>query len=93
MPRERTELQRASGKLTSSLGKVWHQHLGDDELWEKCDVVLNKSHDFLQAKNAENIIQLLNGQSISEYLGEDFLQHHPQILEYIRELEKAIRDE
>ena len=86
MPRNRTELQKLAGKLISSIQKVWGEQSGEEQA-EISEEVMYKGHDLLQAGTIENMNSLLGSLSVSEYLGEEWLQSQPQIMEQVKRIE------
>ncbi len=86
MPRNRTELEKLAGKLISSIQKVWGEQSGEEQA-EISEEVMYKGHDLLQAGSIENMNSLLGSLSVSEYLGEEWLQSQPQIMEQVKRIE------
>ena len=55
MPKVKTPLRRAAGKLTSAIQKEWDDELGTDDA-EESENVMHRSHDFIQAKGVEDVV-------------------------------------
>ena len=86
MPRTRTDIQRAAGKLTSAIQKEWCEETGEPEA-EYSEEVMNRSHAYLKAKTQEDLRRALAGKSVSEYLGEGWIAKHPSVKPFIQDLE------
>jgi len=86
VPKARTEIQRAAGKLTSAIQKEWGEETGEPEA-DISEEVMNRSHDFLHAKTQEDLRRTLDGKSVSEYLGESWIAKHPSVTPFIDDLE------
>ena len=90
MPKVKTPLRRAAGKLTSAIQKEWDDELGTDDA-EESENVMHRSHDFIQAKGVEDVVELLGGRNVSEYLGEEWVQRHPKVVSFIEALEQELK--
>lgn len=89
MPRKRTHIEKAAGKLISIIQKEWGNELGEPYA-ELSENVMNTAHDFLQAGTANKIKEILGSLTISQYLGEDWVQTHPNVVPAIMSLEEEI---
>lgn len=92
MPRSRTPLQRAAGKLISAIQKEWGAELGSD-LANATEEVLSRSHAFIQAADANAIQALLGGQSVEQHLDDMWVRTHPSVKPFIRDLERVLAKE
>ena len=92
MPRSRTEVQRAAGKLTSAIQKVWGEELGEAGA-KVSEEALHISHTILQACSAGSLNQALAGRTISEFIGQTWVHRHRGVQAAIRVLEAAIVEE
>lgn len=79
MPKKRTDLELAIGKLIVSVQRSWNDEVGSSEADESLSVMY-KCHDLLQAAKAEKISDLLKGHTVSSYVGALWLSAHPQVL-------------
>ena len=90
MPKNKTEVQRAAGKLISQIQKVWGNELGVTNA-DFSENVMDSAHDLLQAKTAQDIEKLLDTKSVRQYLGDIWVQKHPSVKLAIERLESAIK--
>ena len=51
MPREKSESERAAGRLILAIQKEWGLELGEPEA-EQSELVMGRAHELLQARNA-----------------------------------------
>ena len=89
MPKVRSNIEKAAGKLISSIQKEWGHELGESQA-ETTEQVMDLAHDLLQASTKAEIQKVLDGKSLEEYLGTDWVQEHPAVAESILVLEKAL---
>lgn len=89
MTRSRTPLEAAAGKLIAAIQKEWDAEIGEPES-AVSEKVMHEAHALLQAasKFGSNTNVIGSG-SVSTYLGEEWVQAHPQVLPYIEALEDA----
>lgn len=92
MPREKSESERAAGKLISAIQKEWGLELGEAQA-EQSELVMGRAHELLQARNAVSMLNILGSKSVKEFLGESWLQSHKGIEPSVFELEAAIKNE
>jgi hypothetical protein len=69
MPKHRTALEKAAGRLVSSVQKVWILQLGEDEA-ASSERALGQAHLLLQAAAAGELRAVLGARSVEEFLGE-----------------------
>lgn len=87
MPRNRTPLEKAAGKLISAIQREWMAELGDLQA-DASEAVMHASHELLQAASAfGSISSVIGGGSVSEFLGRVWVDAHPSVLPAIRSLE------
>jgi hypothetical protein len=92
MPRDRTPLERAAGKLISAIQREWTAELGEPQA-DVSEAVMHESHSLLQAASASGSIAGVIGQgSVSEFLGQAWVDAHPNVLLSIRALESVESD-
>ena len=89
MPRYRTPIEAAAGRLVSSIQKEWIAELGDDSA-PVCLSVMDAAHELLKAATREKIAELLGGRTIMTYLGEAWVNAHPAVGSAIAGLEAAL---
>ncbi len=92
MPRKKSEIEKAAGKLISTIQKEWGNELGEPYA-EVSEEVMNIAHDFLQAKTVDKIKEVLGSQTVSQYLGEDWVQTHPNVKPAISSIEELLNKE
>ncbi len=92
MPKEKSESERAAGKLISAIQKEWGLEIGEP-VAEQSELVMGLAHELLQARNAASMRNVLGSKSIKEFLGSNWVQSHGGVELAILELEAAIRNE
>jgi len=86
---KKTEFQRAAGKLISAIQKEWGKELGGKSA-DLSEDVMNAAHTILQCRNSDNLRVMLGGKNIGQYLGDIWVQRHPDVKSVILELERII---
>ena len=86
MPVEKTKVRKTAGKLVSAIQKEWNRELGEPGAVVS-EEVMHNSHGLLQANSASELAAILNGKSVSEYLGVHWVKAHPAVVPYIQILE------
>ena len=81
MPKERTPLEAAAGKLISAIQKEWLERSGElgSDVSEE---VMHTSHELLSAAKAGSL-ESLSASSITKLLGPAWVQDHPRALPFI----------
>lgn len=92
MPKKKTEVQRAAGKLISAIQKEWGDVLGEENA-EFSENVMDAAHDLLQAGTREEVKELLGGMTIKQYLGDVWVQGHPRVKPAIQALQDQLDKE
>ena len=90
MPRSRTALEKAAGKLILRIQQEWMLELGEPAAADS-EHVMNRAHDLLQAASAGRPGLGLQQQSIEEFLGRKWLCKHPGIQPFINDLVAQLR--
>jgi hypothetical protein len=85
MPRQRTALEYAAGKLISSIQKEWSVEAGEPQSKES-EAVVDRAHLLLQAAKAGDLRSFLGGRSISDFLGSNWVRAHPRVRQSINAL-------
>jgi len=89
MPRDRTSLEKAAGKLISAIQREWTAELGDPQA-DASEAVMHASHSLLQAASASGSISSVIGEgSLSGFLGRAWVDAHPNVLPSIHALESV----
>jgi hypothetical protein len=78
MPKKKTELQKAAGKLISAIQKEWGDVLGEENA-EFSENIMDAAHDLLQAGTQDKMKEVLGGMTVKQYLGEVWVQGHPNV--------------
>jgi hypothetical protein len=89
MTKEKTPIEKATGKLISVIQKEWGEELGEPTS-EVSEYVMGKGHDLLQAAKKNEVNNVLGGLNVSQYLGELWVHRHPVVNEYIVAFEKEL---
>ena len=92
MPRQRGELEAAAGRLISAIQKEWTAELGMTTAPES-EEILHNSHDLLLAAKARSLESELGGRTVAQYLGEEWIDRHPNVIPAVRELQILIKGE
>jgi len=82
-------IEKSAGKLISAIQKEWGNEAGELCADESEDV-MGKAHDILQACKKNELSQLLNGKSITAYLGTVWVEHHQSVKPAIIKIESDI---
>ena len=95
MPKKKTELERAAGKLISAIQKEWGKETGESNV-DFSERVMDSAHDLLQADGPLAVKELLDSLDVRQYLGDVWVQRHPSVMPavvaYEEALEKALRE-
>jgi hypothetical protein len=92
MPRTKTPLQHASGLLISAIQKEWICYAGEGAKQEEAFAVMDRAHVILQAGKLEDVRSLLNGRTVADYLGAEWVKRHPTVVTHIYSLEKLLAE-
>ncbi len=92
MPRIGTSLRAALGRLISAIQKVWGTELGEP-CAEFSQDVMSRAHLLLQAGDKEQIVKTLDGLSLPQFLGEVWLQRHPEIKPFVASVEEWLKND
>ncbi|MFZ2754482.1 MAG: hypothetical protein WAZ48_13690 [Lysobacteraceae bacterium] len=86
MAKNKTELQRAAGKLISAIQKEWGGDLGETHA-DFSEDVMNAAHDLLQSGTVEDMKKTLGSLNVRQFLGDVWVQRHPNVKPAIESLE------
>ncbi|GLQ99395.1 hypothetical protein [Dyella mobilis] len=92
MPRDRSDLELAIGKLIVMVQREWQEECGDPEAKESLSVMY-RCHDLLRAAKADELKDFLNGRSLAGYLGGLWLGTHPNVTPSVEAVAKAMAKE
>jgi len=89
MPRNRTPLEKAAGMLIAAIQKEWVEEMGGPTA-AASERVMHASHLLLQAASASGSVSSVVGTaSVSDFLGQSWVDTHPSVLPFIRTLEET----
>tara|TARA_B100000965_G_scaffold87174_1_gene70686 strand:- start:1624 stop:1908 length:285 start_codon:yes stop_codon:yes gene_type:complete len=92
VPKIKSISEAAAGKLISAIQKEWGSELGEP-VADESEYVMGLAHELLQARTAKVMKGILDGKSIREYLGVDWVDSHASVLGFIEQLELAMANE
>ena len=91
MAKNKSKFQKSLGKLISAIQKEWSQESGLPE--EKySENVLNLAHDIYQLKTTKNVRKHIGNSTIRQYLGDIWVQSHPNIKPTLLIAEKLLNE-
>jgi Zn-dependent protease with chaperone function len=90
MAKNRTKSEIAAGKLISQIQKEWSVALGEPGA-DVTETVMNLAHDLLKARTGQAMLDILQGRTVSQYLGETWVANHPSVVSAIEQLEAALK--
>lgn len=86
---KRKPIEAAAGKLIAAIQKEWHIEAGEPASAASEDV-LHTAHKLLQAAmKFGSIKNVVGSDSVSMFLGENWIQAHPLVLPFVAALESA----
>jgi hypothetical protein len=88
MPKERSPLEVAAGKLIAAIQKEWTEELGEVSAAES-EQVMHASHELLKAAREGSLKSVLGSQSIADFLGRDWVSNHPRVQPFIAALQAS----
>ena len=91
MKNTKTQLETDAGKLISTIQKEWHEEAGLPEA-DISENVMDKGHDLLKAAKEKNIQVILNGMTVTQFLGDLWVHKHPNVIEIIIKFENSINE-
>lgn len=89
MAKTKNELQKAAGKLISVIQKEWGEQLGNKNA-DFSERVMDAAHDILQAGSVEKARELLGSLTVRQYLGDVWVQSHPDVMPAILAVESVL---
>lgn len=92
MPRKKTELQKSLGQLISVIQKEWGEQLGETQAANLTEDVMDLAHKLLQASTPDRVNDLLGSLSIKQYLGEVWVQAHPNVKPVIADIAELLKE-
>lgn len=92
MPRSRTEVEQAIGRLIVVVQREWTDAMGEPGV-AVSEEVLHNCHALLVAAKHGRLEQEMQGRSVAEILGLSWVRLHPGVVPAVKELETAISRE
>jgi hypothetical protein len=89
MPQQRTDLEKAVGKLISAVQREWGNSLGEPGA-PVSEEVMSNCHSLLQAAKVGNLSEELRGGSVSDFLGRAWVRLHPEVTPSILAVEELL---
>ena len=89
MTPQRTAQEAASGKLISAIQKEWTAELGEP-CADQSEQAMSRAHDLLQAAKTGAVRECLNGQTVAQFLGQNWVMQHARVLPSITALKASM---
>lgn len=90
MPKVKSDLEMATGKLISLIQREWGESTGESDS-DFIQDLMDRAHDLLQAKNKVGMSEVLDGLTVKRYLGEVWLKERPAVSQQVELLEVLLR--
>ena len=91
MAKIKSEFQKAAGKLISTIQKEWGEELGNSNA-DFSERVMDAAHDILQVGSAEKANEVLGALTIRQFLGDVWVQSHPEVIPAILAVENVLNE-
>ncbi len=92
MTPKKAKYEKASAKLISIIRKEWNKELGYPGA-KVTELVLGKVHDLQSAAKEGKVLAVLNGLTLTQFLGETWVRKHPSVNQCIAGFEAMLKDE
>jgi hypothetical protein len=92
MTPKKTKYEKAAVKLISIIRKEWNKELGEPGA-RVSELVMDKAQDLLSAAQENKVPSVLNGLSLTQFLGETWVRKHPGVRQCIAGFEAMLKDE
>jgi hypothetical protein len=92
MTPKKTKFEKAAAKLISIIQKEWNKELGEPGA-RVTEVVMAKAHELLAAAQENKVLAVLDGLSLTQFLGETWVRKHPGVNQCIAGFEAMLKDE
>jgi len=87
-----TKFEKSAGKLISAIQKEWNKELGEPG-GRVSELVMAKAQDLLTAAKENRVLAVLDGLSVTRFLGETWVRQHPGVKQCIAGFEAMLGDE
>ena len=91
MTNNKTKLEIAAGQLISSIQKEWNNEIGEAKA-EVSMFVMDKAHDLLSGVKENNLTIILNGLTVTQFLGETWVRKHKNVKQSILNFEAVLNE-
>ena len=88
MPRARSSLEIAAGKLISAIQREWSAEAGELSA-SASEEVMHSSHALLAAAKGGSLASVVGAGTVSDYLGKEWVNAHPRVWPHIQILESV----
>jgi hypothetical protein len=92
MPRKRSPVGIAVGKLILALQKECEEASGDPDAALAARKVMDRAHRLLEAAQMASVSNLLDGRSVAEYLDAVWVETHPSVKPSVEGLVAAVSE-
>ena len=92
MPRKRSPVGIAVGKLILALQKECEKVVGEPDAALAARKVMDRAHRLLEAAQTASVSSLLDGRSVAEYLDPVWVEMHPSVKPSIEALVAAVSE-
>jgi hypothetical protein len=92
MPRQRNPVGIAAGKLILAIQKEQESSTDENEVAMTRRIV-DRAHTLLQASRTSSVSNLLDGRTVHEYLGVEWIEMHPSVKASIDVFASEVRNE
>jgi hypothetical protein len=92
MTKQRTELERAAGKLISAIQKQWSAEAGEPGS-AVSEEAMHNCHDLLAASKDGTLQAVLRGGSVTDFIGRAWVQKRPAVRPAILAFEAKIAEQ
>jgi hypothetical protein len=90
MPKERSDFQRAIGKLIVELDRVHMVQMEDGQPCENIELALNKAHDLLRIESLSEAKEHLGPVSLRHHFGKFWLDTWPVVAAKVEVAQQAL---
>ena len=91
MKKPKSKLEVAAGKLISAIQKEWGAETGE-LVADQSEEVISKGHSLLCGSKNGNVEAVLDGRSVTQFLGDLWVHRHPNVKRSIDDFEVALHD-
>lgn len=89
---KKAKYEKAAAKLIAIIRKERNKELGEPGA-KVSELVMEKANDLLAAAKENKVLALLNGITLTQFLGETWVRKHPGVRQCIAGFEAMLKDE